>query len=238
MTEGPDAAFGPVGDSARAAHTLAKYGVDPQSRFLLYVGGLSPHKNLGRLIAAWATVADSHLDAKLVLVGDFEDNFTTEIDHLRAEVDRLGLEESVHLTGFVPDADLAHFYRQAEALVQPSLMEGFGLPAVEAMASGTPVLSSTAGSLPEVVGPAGWFFDPTDGAGMAATMNRLLDQPTERNRLARLALVQARQFTWTRAARLLLDCFEDLDAPRAGWATRRPRSTYHSASAPRQATTP
>ena len=185
------------------------------------MGGLSPHKNLGRMIRAWARVRADQADARLVLVGDFADVFHTETAALRAEVDRLGLTDRVAFTGFVPDADLAHFLRSAVALVQPSLMEGFGLPAVEAMASGTPVLSSTAGSLPEVVGPAGLFFDPTDEAAQAATMARILGDPAERARLARLAPIQARRFTWTRAARLLLNCFEEFAAPRPGWTTRR-----------------
>ena len=81
------------------------------------------------------------------------------------------------LPGFVPDAELVYLYSRAYALVQPSLMEGFGLPAVEAMACGTPVISSRAGSLPEVVGDAGLFFDPTDVASMAATISRLSPIP-------------------------------------------------------------
>ena len=209
VTEGPDAAFGPVGDPTVDRATLRRFEVDPDVRFLLYVGGLSPHKNLARLIAAFDQAVGANQAVQLIIVGDFTDNFTTEIPALRAQVARLGRESSIRFTGFVPDADLASFYRLAYALVQPSLMEGFGLPTVEAMVSGTPVLSSTAGSLPEVVGPAGVFFDPIDVAAMASVLARFLDDPDLRDRLSRAALVQAGKFTWSRSARLLLDCFEE-----------------------------
>ncbi len=210
ITEGPDATFGPVGDSAASAIALGKYGINPQARFLLYVGGLSPHKNLFRLITAFDQAKAHHPDCYLVIVGDFSDVFHTQIPALRDQVERLGRTRSVHFTGFVPDEDLAHFYRSAYALVQPSLMEGFGLPPVEAMVSGTPVLASTAGSLPEVVGPAGIFFDPFRVDEITRAIVQVLDNPTERDRLAAAALVQARNFTWDRAARLLLACFDGL----------------------------
>ena len=95
-------------------------------------------------------------------------------------------------------------------LVQPSLLEGFGLPAVEAMACGTPVISSSAGSLPEVIGEAGVYFDPTDVGSIAAAIGALLDEPGHRDALARLAHERARRFTWDASARGLLDCFDEL----------------------------
>ncbi len=231
ITEGPDAAFGPTGDAAAADQALRRYGVDPRSRFLLSVGGLSPHKNLGRLIEAVAVARQADPAIRLVIVGDFADVFHTEIAALRNQIVQLDLEQNVEMVGYVPDADLAHFYRHAYALVQPSLMEGFGLPPVEAMVSGTPVLSSTAGSLPEIVGPAGLYFDPFDVAAMARTIERLLAEPAQRNELARLATVQAGRFTWARSAGLLLDCFDDLDPRRSRDDRPTPRSI--SATDPR-----
>ena len=209
ITEGPDATFGPVGDRQVAASVLQRYGFDPQTRFLLYVGGLSPHKNLGRLIEAFDQASTRAEPCHLILVGDFADNFHTEVPNLRAQIERLGRTSSIHLAGFVPDADLAHFYRSAYALVQPSLMEGFGLPTVEAMVSGTPVVCSRAGSLPEVVGPAGLFFDPFDTADIARCLSQILNDPVERDQLAAIALEQATRFTWDRAARLLLASFDE-----------------------------
>ena len=161
------------------AAILRRYGIDPAARFLLYVGGLSPHKNLGRLLAAFAAARAADPAVQLAIVGDFADVFHTETAQIRAQIEALGLQASVRLTGYVPDADLAYFYRAAYALVQPSLMEGFGLPPVEAMVSGTPVLSSTAGSLPEIVGPAGIYFDPFDVKGMGAAIILPVGRPRE-----------------------------------------------------------
>ena len=212
VSEGPDAVFVP-GEPGRASDAvLRSYQIEPGSRYLLYVGGLSPHKNLVRLIEAFALGATP--DTRLILVGDLGDVFHTHVPALREAVDRFNLGDRVHFTGFVPDADLAHLYRRAYALVQPSLMEGFGLPPVEAMACGTPVLSSLAGSLPEVVGEAGLYFDPTDIEAMSDAIAALLNNPAERDRLAALALARAARFTWASAARSLVACFEGLDPAR------------------------
>ena len=213
VSEGPDSVFGPEDDGIDSDAVLRRYGIKPGSRYLLYVGGLSPHKNLPRLIEAFARAAISGV--RLILVGDIGDVFHTHVPALREAVRRFDLGDRVHFTGFVPDADLAHLYRRAYALVQPSLMEGFGLPPVEAMACGTPVLCSNAGSLPEVVGEAGVFFDPTDVRAMTDAIVNLMNNPPERDRLARLALERAGRFTWASAARSLLDCFEELGPTRS-----------------------
>jgi glycosyltransferase involved in cell wall biosynthesis len=209
VTEGPDATFTPEDQGSTSDAVLLSYGIIPGSHYLLYVGGLSPHKNLLRLIEAFARAKLG--DKQLILVGDIGDVFHTHVPELREAVTRFGLEDHVHFTSFVPDEDLAHLYRRAYALVQPSLMEGFGLPPVEAMACGTPVLSSTAGSLPEVVGEAGIFFEPTDVPAMADVIARFFENPSGRNHLAHLALARARRFTWESAARSLLECFEELE---------------------------
>ena len=222
VTEGPDPAFGPIGNDGEADAAAARFGLVPRSPYLLYVGGLSPHKNLPRLIEAFGRSGAASRGVGLVLVGDFADVFHTHIAELRDLVDRLDLGAAVRFTGFVPDGDLAHLYRRALALVQPSLMEGFGLPPVEAMTSGTPVLCSRAGSLPEVVGPAGRFFDPTRVDEMAGVIAELLADPAARDRLAGLAREQARQFSWSKAAELLLDCFATLEPSRS--RARRPAS--------------
>jgi len=114
----------------------------------------------------------------------------------------------------VPDEELVYLYNRAYALVQPSLMEGFGLPPVEAMACGIPVICSLAGSLPEVVGDAGVFFDPRDVEAMAGTIRRLLAHPAERDRLATRALGRSARFSWSSSARSLIECFEELDPGR------------------------
>jgi glycosyltransferase involved in cell wall biosynthesis len=223
VTEGPDPVFGPTVADAASDRVLARYGIDPARRFLLYVGGLSPHKNLPRLIEAFAQAGGA--DDRLVLVGDFQDVFHTHVPQLRQTIARCGVEDRVHLTGFVPDADLARIYGRAYALAQPSLLEGFGLPPLEAMACGTPVLYSRAGSLPEVVGEAGIDFDPTKTASIAQAIRRLLDAPALRAALAARALERSRRFRWAETARGLLELFDELlnvgaGVKRRGGATR------------------
>jgi glycosyltransferase involved in cell wall biosynthesis len=209
MTEGPEAVFRPIETGLESDAVLTKYGLAPGARFLLYVGGLSPHKNLSRLIEAFSRLGRD--DVTLALVGDLDDVFHTHVPELRAVITRFGSDGRVRLTGFVPDDELVHLYNRAYALIQPSLMEGFGLPPVEAMACGTPVLYSRAGSLPEVVGDAGRHFAPTDVGEMADTIGFLLDHPAERDRLSARALERSRQYSWSAAARMLLDAFEAID---------------------------
>jgi glycosyltransferase involved in cell wall biosynthesis len=208
VTEGPDPTFGPSPADAESDRVLARYGIEPTRRFLLYVGGLSPHKNLPRLIEAFARAGGA--GDRLVLVGDFQDVFHTHVPQLRETIARCGIEGRVHLTGFVPDADLARIYGRAYALVQPSLLEGFGLPPVEAMACGTPVLYSRAGSLPEVVGEAGIAFDPHEVDSIAEAIRGLLDAPATREVLAVRALERSQQFQWSETARGLTDLFDEL----------------------------
>ncbi len=209
VSEGPGEAFRPLEAGFESASALSRYGIDPASPYVLAVGGLSPHKNLSRLIEAFALGAPA--DARLVLVGDMGDVFHTHVPELRAAVARSGLGERVLFTGFVPDEDLAYLYHRAYVLAQPSLMEGFGLPAVEAMACGTPVLSSTAGSLPEVIGDAGLFFDPTDVKAIADTIARVFHRPDERDWLAKKALRRALAYRWSASARSLLEAFDEFD---------------------------
>jgi glycosyltransferase involved in cell wall biosynthesis len=115
----------------------------------------------------------------------------------------------VTFTGFVPDERLAVLYNAATVLALPSFDEGFGLPAVEAMACGLPVLASRSGSLAEVVGPAGVFFDPRDHAGMSAALREVLDDPALRKSLAAEGLKRAGGFTWSAAARDAVRLFEE-----------------------------
>ncbi len=208
ITEGADPVFRPETSPRESDRVLRKYAIPSDARYLLYVGGLSPHKNLPRLIEAFSRIAAPGVF--LVLVGDLKDVFHTHSPRSCPPIARGGVSGRVLLPGFVPDAELMSLYTRAEALVQPSLMEGFGLPAVEAMACGTPVISSRAGSLPEVIGDAGLFFDPTDVASIAGTIGRFLADPPRRAELARRALQRAAIFSWDRAADALIACFSDL----------------------------
>jgi glycosyltransferase involved in cell wall biosynthesis len=208
ITEGPDPVFQPRRDLPHGDAVLKRLGIARDVRYLLYVGGLSPHKNLLRLIEAFAQAAIA--DSRLILTGDLTDVFHTHVPEIRAAIEQHGLGTRAVLTGFVADEDLVHLYNRAYAVVLPSLLEGFGLPAIEAMACGTPVLASRAGSLPEVVGDAGILFDATDVSAMAEAITRLLNEQDLRRTLARRALDRAGLFTWAASARSLLDCFDEL----------------------------
>ena len=211
--EAPAKVFRPLADASEADDVLRRYGLSPVAPYLLYVGGLSPHKNLPRLVEGFAGGAPA--DASLVLVGDLKDVFHTHVPEIRRTVEREGLGDRVVFAGFVPDDDLVYLYSRAQALALPSLLEGFGLPAVEAMACGVPVAASRAGSLPEVVGDAGLLFDPLDVASIAGALGRLFADRRERDRLAALALNRAARFSWDRSARELIACFEELAPPSA-----------------------
>ena len=204
----PDPCFRPSADGPESRAALDRHGLSSARPYLLYVGGLSPHKNLPRLIEAFAQSAPS--DAALAIAGDFGDVFHTHVPELRESSARWGVSDRVTFTGFVPDDDLVYLYGRALALVQPSLLEGFGLPPVEAMACGTPVLASTTGSLPEVVGDAGLFFDPRDPASIGRAILGIFEDPADRRRLADRALERSRLFNWDAVARQLID---HLDPP-------------------------
>jgi glycosyltransferase involved in cell wall biosynthesis len=209
ITEAPDPIFRPRAEGPECDEVLRRFGLAPGERYLLYVGGLSPHKNLLRLVEAFARAAA--VDVKLLLTGDLEDVFHTHVPQIREAIARNHLDARAIMTGFVSDEDLVFLYSRAYALVFPSLLEGFGLPAVEAMACGTPVISSRAGSLPEVVGDTGILFEPTDINSIARAIRELLDDPARRDALAERALGRSALFSWDASAQALLDCFDELD---------------------------
>jgi glycosyltransferase involved in cell wall biosynthesis len=194
---------------------LEQYRLPAAGPLVLYVGGISPHKNLPGLLRAMVRLREKQ-PVHLAIVGDHAgDSFYgcyPELVELRG---RLGLEPHVTFTGFVPDEDLALLYNAATVLTMPSFDEGFGLPAVEAMASGLPVAASSRGSLSEVLGPAAVFFDPRDDAEMAAALLRVVDDPALRRELTAEGLRRARLFTWSAAARDTVRLFEDMAARRS-----------------------
>lgn len=190
---------------------LTKLGVAPGMRYLLYVGGFSPHKNLPRLMQAFARVAQA--DTHLVLVGNPNDVFHNHAPELRKLAGQLGIDARVIWTGAVSDELLVDLYRGAIALALPSLVEGFGLTAIEALACGTPVICSRAASIPEVVGDAGIYFDPASVESMCDALRRILHSQDTRAQLAGRALQRAALFSWDATARSLISVFDEL-APR------------------------
>jgi glycosyltransferase involved in cell wall biosynthesis len=210
--EAPSETFGPVTKRDDAA--LTRHGITPGERFLLYVGGISPHKNLSTLIDAYGAVKARRADledVRLVLVGDYAgDAFTTCYRELCEQVARHGLVGHVHFPGFVPDEDLRHLYGACQAFVFPSYLEGFGLPAVEAMACGAAVVASDQGSLPEVIGGAGHLFNPYEMSSVADAIERVLGDASYRDELRRRSLERAKTFSWERSAREALAVLREM----------------------------
>ena len=202
VTEAAHPVFRVIDDPAVPAAARARHGIPADGALLVYVGGMNAHKNILGLLKAMPTIVAQHRGVHLAIVGDTSGKgFWDNVGELRRYVaDHAPLAEHVHFTGYVSDAALAELLNGAYALVFPSLWEGFGLPAVEAMSCGVPVLASRRASLPEVVGDAGLYFEPADPTAIAACVLSLLRDPARRSRLAGNALERARTFSWDRAA--------------------------------------
>ncbi|HOG30434.1 MAG TPA: glycosyltransferase family 1 protein [Vicinamibacterales bacterium] len=179
--------------------------------FALYVGNIKPHKNIERLVDAFALVRrDGFERIELLIIGDRISKFP----RLRRAVDRHKLHKHVRFLGFVPDDTLAALYRLATLFVFPSLYEGFGLPPLEAMASGTPVVTSNRSSLPEVVGDAAVLVDPYSAPSIAEGIRRVLADASLRRALSERGLARARQFSWEASVRRVHDVYMDVASGR------------------------
>jgi glycosyltransferase involved in cell wall biosynthesis len=166
--------------------------------FVLYAGNVKPHKNLARLIDAFDLVRKRGLDhLKLVIIGDDISKYTA----LRRAVHQHQLHKFVRFLGYLPEETLAVMYRLAGVFVFPSLYEGFGLPPLEAMASGTPVVTSNVSSLPEVAGDAAVLVDPYDAQAIAEGIYRVLTDETLRRDLRKKGVARAGMFSWETSVR-------------------------------------
>ncbi len=176
--------------------------------YVLYAGNIKPHKNLERLIEAFHTLRhDSDLEhVKMLIIGDEISKYAT----LRRAVHKYKLHKHVRFFGFVPDKTLAVLYRLARVFVFPSLYEGFGLPPLEAMASGTPVITSNVSSLPEVVGDAAILIDPLDPGAIADAMRRVLIDSALRETLREKGLQRVREFSWERSVRRVREIYGEV----------------------------
>ncbi|MCZ7543730.1 MAG: glycosyltransferase family 4 protein [Anaerolineae bacterium] len=183
--------FEPIPDARMAAFRAAR-GLPP--RFLLFLGTLEPRKNLLTLLRAYAALPDRAV--KLVLAGGRGWLYGEIFDAIAS----LGLDGDVLTPGYVPDDELPLWYRAAEAFVYPSIYEGFGLPLLEAMASGAPVVAADTSSLPEAVGDAGLLVPPTDVEAWAGALAQAIDAPAWRAEAGAWGRARARQFSWARTA--------------------------------------
>ena len=200
---GLSADFRPVEDEAALQALRARYNL--HAPYFLYVGTIQPRKNLMRLIEAFAQAlpAMSHDGATPLLVLAGRQGWLSEAILRRAH--ELGIASTVRFLGYVPDLELPALLTAAQAFVFPSLYEGFGMPLLEAMACGTPVLTSTNSALPEVAGGAALLVEPTDRAALAAALVRLASDSALRTNLRHLGFARAAQFTWERCARMTME---------------------------------
>ena len=203
-----DAHFSVTPPPDAVARVRERYQLD--HRFLLYVGNIKPHKNLVRLIEALSELRTGDLeDLKLLIIGDE----ISKLPALRLAVHRHKLHKHVRFLGYVPDDQLAVLYRLAAVFVFPSLYEGFGLPPLEAMASGTPVVVSNVSSLPEVVGDAAVLVDPHDIDSIVDGLRCVLTNPARAEDMRRKGLERSREFSWERSVARTLEVYKRIGAP-------------------------
>lgn len=196
--------FHPISDEKKIKKVSKKYGTG--DNYLISIGTIQPRKNLVRLIEASSRIDN----LSLVVVGKtkgegkggwmFEDILDTP--------KRLGVERRVKFLGFVPREDLPYLLSDAVGLIQPSLWEGFGMPVLEAMACGVPVIVSNVSSLPEIVGDAGFLIDPYSLDQIEEAIRILVTDKKLREKYAKASLIQAQKFSWDKMAKLLLKTFE------------------------------
>lgn len=195
----PDPVFRPIPAGPYRMQVLARLGV--QEPFVLYHGNQRPHKNIGRMVEAFALARQRGVPHRLVVTGEHETG-SRERDFgvLRAAAARGGVSELVDYTGYVSDEELAVLYSAASAVFLPSLMEGFGLPVVEAFACGAPVICSAAGALAEVAADAALLIDPLDVPAMADALALVLLDRSRAAALARAGISRAGRYSWRATA--------------------------------------
>jgi glycosyltransferase involved in cell wall biosynthesis len=199
-----DGRFHPA-DPVAVARFRAVWGLP--ERFILYLGTLQPRKNVATLVRAYARLRAGGFDSHaLVLAG----GKGWQYEAIFALVRELGVERDVLFPGYVPENEQALWYTAADLFAYPSLYEGFGLQLLEAMACGTPVVTSNSSSLPEVVGDAGVLVEPMDVEGLASALRGVLEDDERRARLREAGLARAREFSWRRMAQETVRVYADV----------------------------
>jgi glycosyltransferase involved in cell wall biosynthesis len=208
--EAPAAAYVPS-EPADIGPAAARVGVPAGAPWFLYVGGFNPHKRIDTIVRCHARVArDAAVPPHLLLVGAASgDVFHGEAERLRMLIGEAGTEPLVHWTGFVPDEEVRHLASGAVALLMPSECEGFGLPAVEAGACGTPVIATVESPLPELLAGGGIFVRPGDEKAIEGAMRELLYDERRRRDLGRQARERASALSWQDGARSALSALHE-----------------------------
>ena len=200
-----DERFGITPSDDAVARIRERYQLDRQ--FVLYVGNIKPHKNLVRLVEAFDQLrARGFTDLTLLIIGDE----ISKLPALRRAVHSHKLHKHVRFLGYLPDETLAILYRLSAAFAFPSLYEGFGLPPLEAMACGAPVVTSNVSSLPEVTGDAAVLVDPYDAVSIADGLARVLSDPALRAQMRTRGFARAREFSWERSVVRTREIYEEV----------------------------
>jgi glycosyltransferase involved in cell wall biosynthesis len=222
--EGVSPRFKPITDGVERREVLDRYGIT--QAYILYLGGINPRKNIRRLLEAFAQVREHCPKVTLVIAGKRQ----WQLEEIDATFERLNLHGQVHFTGYVDEADLPALYSAAELFVFPSLYEGFGLPPLEAMACGTPVIASKTSSLLEILNDAALTVDPYDVYDLAEAIKRVLTDQTLRSNLRVRGLERASHFTWQRTARETLQVYSQVKGANGTRAFRidRPKKKTHA----------
>lgn len=208
-----DARFHPPG-AAHVARVRAKYAL-PEN-FALYLGGFDVRKNVRRVLETFASVQDAKADTSLVIAGKLPDAKTDFFPDPLNMAETYGVRAQTHFIGFVSEEDKPGLYAAARVFLYPSHYEGFGLPPLEAMACGTPVLSSNASSLPEVVGEGGILLNPDDARRWSDALWEVLTNDARWNELRARGLEKASRFSWERTARETLAVYQKVYNQRRG----------------------
>lgn len=211
--DAPDEGFVRLDRSDWDDQVLTRLGLTARDPYVAYLGGVNPHKNVPRLVEAMARVRqpEGEPPAKLVVVGNVEsDVFTPGTAPVKEAISRTGLEERVIFTGFLSDRDVVHVLNRSRLLALPSLLEGFGLPAVEAAACGRPVVATEHSPLPQLLEGGGLFVDPFDVDSIATAISTLLCDAPLRERMGDEALRRAKLLSWNSSAKTLLDLIDRL----------------------------
>jgi glycosyltransferase involved in cell wall biosynthesis len=211
--EAPSPEYHVPSTPAELAGVAEARGLPAGARWFVYVGGFNPHKNLDVLVQAHAALVGTMgiRAPHLLLVGATDgDVFHGDGRRIQEIIDREGTAPLVHWLGFVPDEELRVIHSGALALVLPSVCEGFGLPAVEAAACGTPVVATTESPLPQLLAGGGLFIAPGDVPALTEALMRLASDEALHTRLGETARERARELTWERGARAALDALDEL----------------------------
>ncbi len=203
--EAPEPIYQPINKQLAKKFVAENYGL--QKDYILYIGGFSPRKNVKGLINAFRDILpDLKRDVQLVLVGKQARDF----NELVLLIEALGLQDKIIWTGFAPVDDLPYIYNASEAFVYPSMYEGFGLPALEAMACGTPTITANTSSIPEVVGKSALLFNPFDSSQLAEALYNVLTNQELCQSLSQKGLKRAKKFSWRKTALGTLTVYQEI----------------------------